>query len=57
MTAFFNDYQIINQDLKKHSLSEKNQASYAGFVQSCRYYAVTEKNLLITGFLGKFCFI
>jgi len=33
----------LAQDLKKRSLKEKNQASYAGFAQSCRNYAGNRK--------------
>jgi len=37
--------KLLIQDLKKRFLTEKNQASYAGFAQSCcRYYAGDRKN-------------
>jgi len=42
-------------DLKKCFLTEKNQASYAGFAQSYRNYAGNQKKLIITDFLVKFC--
>jgi len=33
----------LAQDLKERSLTEKNQASYADFAQSCRNYADNRK--------------
>jgi len=43
----------LAQDLKKRSLTEKNQASYAGFAQSCRNYAgKRKKKKIIAGFLS-----
>jgi len=56
-TAFFKDHQIINPRSQKRYLTEKNQASYTGFAQSCRNYAGNRKNMLITGFLVKFFFM
>jgi len=35
-TAYFKDHQIINPRPQKTFLYKKNQASYAGFAQSCR---------------------
>jgi len=49
--------KLLTQDLKKTFHYRKNQAIYAGFAQSCQYYAGNRKKLLITGFLVKFCFI
>jgi len=46
-TAFLKTIEILTQDLKKRSLLP----SHTGIIP------VTEKNLLITGFLAKFCFI
>jgi len=36
---FLKTIKLLNQDLKKRSRTEKNQASDAGFAQSCGYYA------------------
>jgi len=47
------DHQINNpRPQNKTFLTEKNQASYAGFAQSCQYYAgtVTEKTCLLPAF-------
>jgi len=35
----------LAQSLKKRSLTEKNQASYVGFAQSCRNYAGNRKKI------------
>jgi len=41
----------LAQDLKKRFLTEKNQASYADFAQSCRNYAGNrKKNWLVPAF-------
>jgi len=41
---FFKVYQIINPRPQKTALTEKMLAGYAGFSQSCRYYAGNRKN-------------
>jgi len=40
---FLKTMKLLNQDLKKRFLTEKNQASDAGFSQSCRFYAGNRK--------------
>jgi len=49
-TTFLMTIKLLTQDLKKTFPYRKNQASYAVFSQSYRYYACNQKNLLIIGF-------
>jgi len=59
MTTFLKDHQIINPcPQKSFSLQKKNQASVMPVLPSqAGIMPENEKNLLITGFLVKVCFI
>jgi len=45
------------QDLKKRFLTEKNRPIMSTLPSHAGIMPVTEKNLIITGFLVKICFI
>jgi len=56
-TDLFKDHHILNQDLKNVSLQKKIRPVKPVLPIYADIMPVTEKNLLITGFLFKFCFI
>jgi len=56
-TAFLKTIKLLTQHLKKRSLTEKIRPVMSVLPSHVGIMPVTEKKLLITGFLVTFCFI